>query len=79
MEDRREVGQPNSSPGEDITEIGIVVCYERGFEIGLGTGIVLEGWSLGAHLGLQLLVRVGSFGDTISERKACQRQCIHVN
>lgn len=69
VEARREL---KASPGEDITEIGIVICYERGFEIGLSTGIVLEGRSLGAHLGLRLLVRVGSFDDTISERKACQ-------
>lgn len=73
VEGRREVGEPKASPGEDITEKGIVVCYERGFEIGLGTGVVLEGRNVGAHLGLRLLVRVRSFDDTISDRKACQR------
>lgn len=48
-----------ASPGEDIAEKGIVVCYERGLEIRLGTGVVLEGRSLGTHLRLCVLVRAG--------------------
>lgn len=45
-----EVGGPGASPGEDVAEKGIVVCYQRGLKLGLGTGVVLEGRSLGTHL-----------------------------
>ena len=59
-----EFGRVRASPGEDIAEKGIVICYERGLEIRLGIGVVLEGRTLGAHLGPRFLVRVGSFADT---------------
>lgn len=60
-------GRGERFTGEDIAEKGIVICYERGLEIRLGIGVVLEGRTLGAHLGPRFLVRVGSFADTENE------------
>ena len=55
---REDEGEARTSPGEDIAEKGVVICYERRLEIRLGTGVVLEGRTLGAHLWGRFLVQV---------------------